>query len=76
MKLHHLKDIDITDIEIDSREVKPGSLFVCINGFTVDGHNYVKQAVDNGAVAILTEKSVIFSVPVVTVSDTDRKSVV
>ncbi|UJL47850.1 UDP-N-acetylmuramoyl-L-alanyl-D-glutamate--2,6-diaminopimelate ligase [Virgibacillus sp. NKC19-16] len=67
-----IEEIDIHDIEIDSRKVKPGSLFVCINGFTVDGHNYVKQAIDNGAVVIITEKKVTSSVPIVTVSDTIR----
>lgn len=65
-------DIDINAIEIDSRKVKSGSLFVCINGFTVDGHSYVKQAIDNGAVAIVTEKKVASSVPTITVSDTSR----
>ncbi|MBM6618550.1 UDP-N-acetylmuramoyl-L-alanyl-D-glutamate--2,6-diaminopimelate ligase [Bacillus suaedaesalsae] len=62
----------ITSIEMDSREVKQGSLFICIKGYTVDGHNYVSQALQNGAVAILAEVPVEASVPVAYVNDTKR----
>ncbi|KAA0548029.1 UDP-N-acetylmuramoyl-L-alanyl-D-glutamate--2,6-diaminopimelate ligase [Bacillus sp. BGMRC 2118] len=62
----------ITSIEMDSREVKQGSLFICIQGYTVDGHHYVSQAVQNGAVAILAQVPVQTSVPVVYVNDTKR----
>lgn len=52
-----------TDIEIqkpvyDSRKAEKGDLFVCITGFQTDGHNYVKNAVESGAVAILCEKQI------------------
>jgi len=63
---------EITSVEMDSRKVKPGSLFICIDGFTVDGHNFVKQAVENGAVAILAQKEIQTSVPVAYVKDTQR----
>ncbi|MBD1379929.1 UDP-N-acetylmuramoyl-L-alanyl-D-glutamate--2,6-diaminopimelate ligase [Metabacillus arenae] len=62
----------IQSIEMDSREVKAGSLFICIKGFTVDGHHYVKQAVQKGAAAILAEEFVEADVPVVIVKDTKR----
>ncbi|MBM7659460.1 UDP-N-acetylmuramoyl-L-alanyl-D-glutamate--2,6-diaminopimelate ligase [Bacillus mesophilus] len=62
----------ITSIEMDSREVKPGSLFICIKGYTVDGHDYVQQAIDKGAVAVIAEKPLQVNVPVVLVSDTKR----
>ncbi len=39
---------DITSIEMDSREVEKGSLFVCIKGYTVDGHDYAEKAVKVG----------------------------
>ena len=42
----------------DSRKVEKGDLFVCITGFQTDGHKYVKNAVDAGAVAILCEKQI------------------
>ena len=46
----------VTDIAIDSRAVNAGGIFVCIEGFTVDGHNYVGKAVDNGARVIVASK--------------------
>lgn len=62
----------ITSIEMDSRKVTPGCLFICIKGFTVDGHDFVAKAIDNGAVAILSEKELNVDVPVVKVNDTKR----
>ena len=47
-------DIDITDIEFDSRKTGKGSLFFCIKGFETDGHKYAPKAVENGAEAIVT----------------------
>lgn len=63
----------ITNIATDSRQIKPNGLFICINGYTVDGHDYINQAIKNGAVAILAERP--FSdcpVPIIIVSDTKR----
>lgn len=48
--------VDIDMIESDSRKIKPNGMFVAIKGFDVDGSLYVKQAVDNGAVAIVIEE--------------------
>lgn len=67
---------EITGVEMDSRNVKPGFLFICIDGYTVDGHQYVKQAVENGAVAILAQKPVETNVPVAYVKDTLRSMAV
>jgi UDP-N-acetylmuramoyl-L-alanyl-D-glutamate--2,6-diaminopimelate ligase len=39
-----------------SRKVAPGFMFVCIVGYKVDGHNYILQAVEQGAAALLVEK--------------------
>ncbi|MGI5911647.1 MAG: UDP-N-acetylmuramoyl-L-alanyl-D-glutamate--2,6-diaminopimelate ligase [Syntrophomonadaceae bacterium] len=50
--------VDITGIAYDSRQVQPGFLFVCINGFKTDGHLYIKQAVEKGAKAVLVERTV------------------
>ncbi|MFX3622648.1 MAG: UDP-N-acetylmuramoyl-L-alanyl-D-glutamate--2,6-diaminopimelate ligase [Ectobacillus sp.] len=63
---------DITSIEMDSRQVKEGSLFVCINGFTVDGHKFAAQAAAQGAAAIVAERPLDVDVPVVLVKDTTR----
>ncbi|HEY2420523.1 MAG TPA: UDP-N-acetylmuramoyl-L-alanyl-D-glutamate--2,6-diaminopimelate ligase [Neobacillus sp.] len=84
MKLHellkHLHTItpitgenpEITNIENDSRKVKKGSLFICINGYTFDGHHFAEAAVKNGAVAILAEQKLSVNVPVIVVKDTTR----
>ena len=45
----------ITDITADSRVVEEGSLFICLKGATVDGHEFLQMAVEKGAVAALVE---------------------
>ncbi len=52
-------DKDITKIVYDSRQIEAGSLFVCIEGFKVDGHKFIDKAIQNGAIAILIEKNII-----------------
>ncbi|MFC0473076.1 UDP-N-acetylmuramoyl-L-alanyl-D-glutamate--2,6-diaminopimelate ligase [Halalkalibacter kiskunsagensis] len=63
---------EVTSLEMDSRRVKEGTVFICIKGYTVDGHDFVQQAVDKGAVAIVAERPLVASVPVIVVSDTKR----
>jgi UDP-N-acetylmuramoyl-L-alanyl-D-glutamate--2,6-diaminopimelate ligase len=63
---------NITSIEMDSRQVKKGALFICIKGFTVDGHDFARQAVENGAAAIIAERPLDVDVPVVVVRDSRR----
>ena len=46
---------DYTLITADSREVKPGALFVAIKGAASDGHDYIAQAIDKGATGIICE---------------------
>ncbi len=50
------KDLLISDLKIDSREVVPGDLFVCLKGLQTDGHEYINEAVQRGAKAVITEK--------------------
>lgn len=52
-------DIDILHLSYDSRQIEPGTLFFCIKGFQVDGHEYAKDAVEKGAVALLVEKPLL-----------------
>ncbi|HHY82698.1 MAG TPA: UDP-N-acetylmuramoyl-L-alanyl-D-glutamate--2,6-diaminopimelate ligase [Clostridiales bacterium] len=51
-------DIDIKEIFYDSRQVTPGSLFFCIEGYKADGHDFAPMAVEKGAVAVLLQKDV------------------
>ncbi|QQE80701.1 UDP-N-acetylmuramoyl-L-alanyl-D-glutamate--2,6-diaminopimelate ligase [Alicyclobacillus sp. SO9] len=49
------KEIEVTGITSDSRQVREGSLFVALKGYTVDGHDYMNQAAQSGAAAALVE---------------------
>ncbi|MBO8171147.1 MAG: UDP-N-acetylmuramoyl-L-alanyl-D-glutamate--2,6-diaminopimelate ligase [Bacillaceae bacterium] len=49
-------DLEIKGVEVDSRQVGEGDLFICLPGFTVDGHDFARDAVDKGAVALLVER--------------------
>ena len=49
-------DIEIEGIESNSKNVKQNFLFVAIKGFTTDGHDYIKNAIENGAIAIAVEE--------------------
>jgi len=71
-----LKNPTISSLEMDSREVKPGSLFICIKGYTVDGHDFAQKAVEQGAVAIVAERNLDLDVPVIVVKDTKRSMAV
>ena len=48
-------DIDITGVNIDSRRIKEGHLFVAQQGTQVDGHKFIPKAIELGARAILCE---------------------
>lgn len=49
------QDMEITGIAYDSRKVKPGNAFVCIEGFQTDGHQYIDGAIQNGAQLIVCQ---------------------
>jgi UDP-N-acetylmuramoyl-tripeptide--D-alanyl-D-alanine ligase len=52
-------DALVRGLVVDSRAVQPGSLFVALPGARVDGHGYVRTALDLGAVAVLSARGVI-----------------
>ncbi|MBO5586511.1 MAG: UDP-N-acetylmuramoyl-L-alanyl-D-glutamate--2,6-diaminopimelate ligase [Prevotella sp.] len=49
-------DIDITGINIDSRKIESGHLFVAMRGTQVDGHQFIPKAIEKGAAAVLCEE--------------------
>ena len=51
------KDVDITSVTADSRRSGPGSLFVAVPGFNVDGSKFIHAALEKGAAAVVTEHS-------------------
>ncbi|MCI8528239.1 MAG: UDP-N-acetylmuramoyl-L-alanyl-D-glutamate--2,6-diaminopimelate ligase [Lachnospiraceae bacterium] len=48
---------EITSVAYDSRKVERGSLFVCIRGLSADGHDFIQNAIEKGAVAIVAEEA-------------------
>ncbi len=67
-------DTDICDIIVDSRKSAPGKMFVCIDGYTTDGHRFIGDAVKNGISALLVTKmppkDMVGDTPVIKVADT------
>ncbi|WP_421327597.1 UDP-N-acetylmuramoyl-L-alanyl-D-glutamate--2,6-diaminopimelate ligase [Aeromonas veronii] len=55
--------LTLTDIQLDSRRVGPGSLFVAIRGHQVDGRRFIEQAVAQGATAVVFEEDGEFIPP-------------
>jgi UDP-N-acetylmuramoyl-tripeptide--D-alanyl-D-alanine ligase len=62
--------LDVTRVCIDSRAVRQGDLFFCIVGQKLDGHEFARQAVDNGACAVVASTPLDLPVPVLLVRDT------
>ncbi|HWQ88741.1 MAG TPA: UDP-N-acetylmuramoyl-L-alanyl-D-glutamate--2,6-diaminopimelate ligase [Desulfitobacteriaceae bacterium] len=58
----------IRGIEIDSRRVKAGDIFVCIPGLNADGHDFAAAAIAAGAAALIVEKFLPYAVPQIQVA--------
>lgn len=72
-----LPELNIEGLAYDSRQVRPGFLFVAIKGYAMDGHAFTQNAVKNGAVAIVGEcsqgeKSGDVNIPLIQVSDSRK----
>lgn len=57
-KAGRFADLEVTGITCNSKQVKPGFAFVCINGASVDGHKFAADAAKSGASIIVCEKDV------------------
>ena len=62
-----LAEKSLTGFATDNREVQPGQVFLAIKGANVDGHDYASQAVQAGAVAVLSEQDL--AVPMIRVAN-------
>ena len=49
-------DLEVDDVQIDSRKIKKGSLFIAVKGVAVDGHLFIDKAIEQGAAAIVCEE--------------------
>jgi UDP-N-acetylmuramoyl-L-alanyl-D-glutamate--2,6-diaminopimelate ligase len=57
------RDVEVTDLAYDARQVSPGTLFFCVVGFTRDGHDFAPEAVAKGASALVVERPLELAVP-------------
>ena len=63
--------VELLGISTDSRTLQPGDLFIPLRGDNFDGHDYLTQAIQNGAAACVSEEMLGgLLVPVIKVSDT------
>lgn len=60
---------EVTGIQMDSRKISKGDLFVAISGFEFDGHQFIDDAIKKGAVAVIGEKELDLDVPYIQVCD-------
>lgn len=51
-----IEEITINGLKMDHRDIQPNDVFVCIKGFTVDGHQFAEQAIQKGATVIIAER--------------------
>ena len=67
-------DIEIKGISFDSRKTEKGDLFVAVKGVQTDGHQFIENAVNQGAVAVLAEdiEAVNFSGTILKSNDTSK----
>ena len=67
-------EIDITGVNIDSRQVKPGDLFIAVKGTVSDGHQYIGKAIEQGAAAVLVCEDVEIPESVTTIQLEDTEA--
>ncbi len=68
--LQGFADPEVSAICYDSRKVTPGAVFVAIEGYTADGHRFIPDAVNQGAVAVVCRKPVAADTVLIRVADT------
>lgn len=59
VKLRQVKGstaVEVNAVELDSRKVKPGSVFIAVKGAAADGHRFIEKAEANGATVIVCEQ--------------------
>lgn len=60
------------NVKIDSRKINKGDIFVCIKGSKVDGHNFINDAIKNGASKIISEKEINVNIPYEVVENSNK----
>ena len=67
--VHGNAAVEIRDLAYDARATMPGSLFFAVPGLRADGHDFAREAVSNGAVALVVERTLELDVPQIVVRD-------
>ncbi|MBX7234222.1 MAG: UDP-N-acetylmuramoyl-L-alanyl-D-glutamate--2,6-diaminopimelate ligase [Caldilineales bacterium] len=68
----HQPDLAITQITSDSRQVRPGAIFVAYRGVNSDGHRFIPQAIAAGAAAVVGEQDLSLGAPYLRVENGRR----
>lgn len=69
---HRGANVPFQSVSTDTRTLQPGDLFVALIGDRFDGHEYVQQAIDKGASAVMISKRMEVDVPFLQVADTTK----
>jgi len=63
-------DVEFCTVSIDTRSLQPNDLFVAITGANFDGHDFIGEATEKGACAVITDRPVVTPLPQLQVVDT------
>lgn len=66
-------DVLIKGIKINSKEIEEGDLFICVSGFSADRHDFIDEAIERGASAIVVSKDIKKDIPTIKVKNTDEE---
>lgn len=65
-------ETEVQDIKTNTKELNKGDLFFCIKGFNVDRHDYVNEALEKGASALVVDHKVNSTLPQIVVDNTNE----
>ena len=63
-------DEKYNEIKINSKDVLSGDIFICIKGDKFDGHDFIDEAIENGAILVITSKKIDYNIPYILTDDT------
>lgn len=68
----HGKNIEFVSVSTDTRNIQTGDLYIALHGERFDGHDYIEQAKQAGAVAAIVHKDIEINLPYIKVEDTRK----
>lgn len=66
-------ELEINEVQYDSRKVKKGDVYVAREGFPIDTHEYIDAAIENGAIAIVINKDVLIERDITVIKAEDSR---